>query len=569
MDTDNELDISLFDVTPDEPTTPNKVVDTFVTQPVPITAVLPINYIESGNPLTRLATEVGSTIPTDKLHVIDRFMERAKYGHQASLPLICKGKACHPEGTKIKTFNGYKNIENLNPNDDTIISWDRNNNAIRGGNNSAYKFTLHERIYTGNLFTVTDGINSYQCTHDHIVTVRWTEDAENLFAVYLMNKGNFWRVGKVKLFTGGTAKTIFGPLNRARTEQADKVWILGVYKTNTEALLAEEYISCKYGISKSCFIATRDRKKTKYNGLYKWVTQEQLNNHHKSIAKNFLFYKNMLESLNLDINYPFLDLSILYPGNRILEINACNIISGYMECPTEETVPYERYKKNGKKIIGCYKAIWKRIYTSSNITNNIKVYSLGVEPYKHYIANGLVTHNCPFLSMCVLHQVGAELPYGKTCPIEGALIEQWVKKTIIALGIDPNSSEYAVDMDMVYELAGMELIRMRAGYHLSMDGSLVEEKIVGYSPQGDPIYDEKPRVSLLVLEKYSKVISKLREQLLATRKAQAQAGQIASDPSIRTANIMARAKAIIEKRQASVKDSKNEPVDAQYKLKDE
>jgi hypothetical protein len=170
---------------------------------------------------------------------------------------------------------------------------------------------------------------------------------------------------------------------------------------------------------------------------------------------------------------------------------------------------------------------------------------------------------CPFLRMCVLHQVGAKLPLEKPCPIEGALIEQWVQRTIAALKIDPSNEEYAVDMDMIYELAGMELIRMRAGYHLAIDGSLSEERIVGYSPQGDPIYDEKPRVSLLVLEKYSKVISKLREQLLATRKAQAQVGQIASDPSVRTANIMAKAKALINKR----KDQANNIADASFEIK--
>lgn len=173
---------------------------------------------------------------------------------------------------------------------------------------------------------------------------------------------------------------------------------------------------------------------------------------------------------------------------------------------------------------------------------------------------------CPFLRMCPLYQIEAKLPLEKACPVEGALIEQWVQRTIKALNIDPANDEYAVDMDMIYELAGMELIRMRAGYHLSIDGSLVEEKIVGYSPQGDPIYDEKPRVSLLILEKYSKVISKLREQLLATRKAQAQVGQISSDPSVRTANIMAKAKALIEKRQQK---NDNNVTDVTFKVTNE
>jgi len=159
---------------------------------------------------------------------------------------------------------------------------------------------------------------------------------------------------------------------------------------------------------------------------------------------------------------------------------------------------------------------------------------------------------CPFLGMCPLETAKLELPLGKDCPVEQALVQMWVNKTLGALNIDPEDPEYAVDIDMVYELAGMELLRMRAGHHMSTSPSLVEEKIVGYSPQGQPIYDEKPKVALLILEKYSKVVNKLREQLLATRKSQAQAGQLAGDVSVRTANIMSRAKKIAEARRAGI-----------------
>ena len=157
---------------------------------------------------------------------------------------------------------------------------------------------------------------------------------------------------------------------------------------------------------------------------------------------------------------------------------------------------------------------------------------------------------CPFIGMCPLEQAKLDLPTGKDCPVEQALIQMWVNKTMDALNIDPTDPEFSVDVDMVYELAGMELLRMRAGHHMSTDPALVEEKIVGYSPQGQPIYDEKPKIALLILEKYSKVVNKLREQLLATRKSQAQAGQLAGDVSVRTANIMARAKKIAEARRA-------------------
>ena len=171
---------------------------------------------------------------------------------------------------------------------------------------------------------------------------------------------------------------------------------------------------------------------------------------------------------------------------------------------------------------------------------------------------------CNFIGMCPLAQAKLDLPVGKNCPVEKALLETWVSKTLTALNIDPADPEFSVDLDMVYELAGMELLRMRASHHLATDPSLVEEKVVGYSPQGQPIYDEKPKVSLLILEKYSKVVNKLREQLLATRKAQAQAGQMAGDVSVRTANIMEKARKLAELRRAG-----KSVQDAEFEVKEE
>jgi len=161
--------------------------------------------------------------------------------------------------------------------------------------------------------------------------------------------------------------------------------------------------------------------------------------------------------------------------------------------------------------------------------------------------------SCKFLGMCPLYEASMKLPEGERCPVEKSVLEMWVQKTIHSLDIDPDNPEYAVDLDMVYELAGMELLRMRAAHHLHESPALVDEKIVGYSPQGQPIYDEKPAMPLLILERYAKVIAKLREALLATRKSQAMAGQMAGDTSVRTATIMERARKIAEKRRSGGK----------------
>ena len=150
--------------------------------------------------------------------------------------------------------------------------------------------------------------------------------------------------------------------------------------------------------------------------------------------------------------------------------------------------------------------------------------------------------------MCPLEEAKETLPIGKRCPVENALVEIWVTKHIEALSIDPSNPEYAVDMDMVYELAGLELIRNRAASHLSDEPALFREKIVGYSPQGAPIYGDAPNLALLILEKYGKRVDKLREQLLATRREQAKLGKLTSDSSVRAANIRSKAQRIVEAR---------------------
>jgi hypothetical protein len=176
---------------------------------------------------------------------------------------------------------------------------------------------------------------------------------------------------------------------------------------------------------------------------------------------------------------------------------------------------------------------------------------------------------CPILDLCPIAKLGLDLPVGKRCPVESALIKQWVETYLGALDIDPNSPEYAIDMHMVYELAGLELMRTRAAQHLSTEPELVKNEIVGYSPQGEPIYDDKPSMALLIMEKQGKSVNKLREGLLATRKTQAQAGQMVGDVSVRTANIQEKARKILEARQAGGKIGDVKTVDADFEVKDD
>lgn len=172
--------------------------------------------------------------------------------------------------------------------------------------------------------------------------------------------------------------------------------------------------------------------------------------------------------------------------------------------------------------------------------------------------------SCRFLKLCPLYKAKMALPVGKSCPVESALIAEWVKNTLSALHIDPSDPDNAIDVNMVFELAGLELLRYRAAYHLSEDPELVSERVVGYSPQGDAITAEVPKASLIILEKYNKIVSKLRDQLLATRRSQAQVGKVQNDISSRAASMLAKATELAEKRKSA--RNKPAPVDAEFDI---
>ncbi len=125
----------------------------------------------------------------------------------------------------------------------------------------------------------------------------------------MMEKNGCFRVGVSKLFRrtkGSDQGYTLGPMHRARGEGASNLWILGVYSTKHEALLAEEWFSVEWQLPKACFRVTNN-KKMKYAGLYAWATQESLDSHHAqfSIRRSFDFYAAKLSEIDLDIHAPF------------------------------------------------------------------------------------------------------------------------------------------------------------------------------------------------------------------------------------------------------------------------
>lgn len=174
--------------------------------------------------------------------------------------------------------------------------------------------------------------------------------------------------------------------------------------------------------------------------------------------------------------------------------------------------------------------------------------------------------NCPFLSACVIDKVGGTLPIGKRCPLEASIVTMWINKHLKMLGIDnPEDPAHSFDMDMLYELAGQELIKWRCANHLSKESALVTNQQVGADINGEPIFADVINPVLDVLERAGKNVAKIREALVATRSAQIQAGHIAVDATQKAADLRAKAKEIAEARRRAQENIK----DATYKVIDE
>lgn len=440
----------------------------------------------------------------DEAKKVAAHMRKMKTGHTAMVPMICSpkcpfrqrciffqlgkapfGRACQPCGEKVLTLEeGYINIENLDPNIHSLPGYEKRRNAIRRGmkqDKIGFNFKKAYRDYDGDLVVInTESGKSYKATHDHICIARFNDNAEGKFAVYLMRRGNAWRVGKTTVLkdTKRTANDIhkkeikrnlsFG--GRSAREDADEMWLLNVYDTNAEAMLGEDFYSCEFQTSKTLFISPKNKRK-KENGLYAWTSQEQLDKHHEKFLKPLCFYADKLEKLGLDINYPIWtkqnsDKSYLDPSGQkvlakgIMYIRACNLISGIMDVPT---IPdQEMVTKVGNHTYRL--ADWETLKVTREKYQGT-VYSLDVEGYNTYFTNGIATHNCL---------------------IETNLIREWTINYFNEYNVDPNNF---TEVGLISELSEIEVYLWRLSQTLAKpeNAELIEENVVGFSGDGQPL----------------------------------------------------------------------------------
>jgi len=239
-----------------------------------------------------------------------------------------------------------------------------------------------KRKYSGDLYTVSAGKHSSDCTYQHRWLVKFTPSIKDKYCLYLMVREGSSRVGVTKVFHNNT----FAVGIRARQEGADSAWILDVFDTKKQALIAEQICAARWGITDLLFKSSQDRVSTVSD-----FQQDLLDSVHIGLGDTLDRVKRCLSSYGRHFEYPLWSREKSddrgvgnYLGvNKCFVVQACNIINGFMRVRSFDG--------------GGHSGDWHEVSLSKKSVVDEWVYSLSIEPtedgYRLYIANNLVTHN--------------------------------------------------------------------------------------------------------------------------------------------------------------------------------
>lgn len=299
---------------------------------------------------------------------------------------------CQPTGTKVLMSDGnYKNIEDIVVGD-SVVSYDRKEcGCFRGLNkrntNYGYKILETAKRYINEDLIVVESDNKItKYTYNHKCFAKFKNDnTHNKYVLYLMELNGYFRIGLTPLWTKDRLQSL---THRAKAERAEKFWMLNIYDNKDECYFDEQYYSIAYGIPQMIFTYRNNGNKNQdcIDEFYSRFNKSKLLN--SAIELLALFkrkYEYPLWSKN-KFNY--------FSKIHIFQIQACNLIPKYMEMVhySKDNIGERTHGKRGRKDY-TYRPTYKEI---NNITYEIYsgfVYSLKVERFETYVADGILTHN--------------------------------------------------------------------------------------------------------------------------------------------------------------------------------
>lgn len=286
-----------------------------------------------------------------------------------------KHEPCQLPGTSVVMEGGQtKPIEQITKND-RVVGLERASLQLTGWNKSGtgkkVKGTA-SRQYEGIIYHISVGEAETNATDNHKFTVRYNKAEAAKYYVYLMKKGERWRVGISQLKNSRGS----GMRDRIRGEKADALWIVSQgYENKIDAQIQETIIGLKYRIPQTVWNTGKPGRICEKN-------DDQISRIYDEIGVQVID-KGARELLGNRINHPQI---IRNKGKESttsgFTVEACNLMPKVYEV----LMPH-------KTATGTIVAQYQQITRIRTEEYQGPVYSLSVEG-QHYISDGIVTHNC-------------------------------------------------------------------------------------------------------------------------------------------------------------------------------
>ncbi len=322
-----------------------------------------------------LAPHAPSVIFADEAQDLNRMQLSLvrKWGERANYFIVAgDDDQCQAPGTMVRTTDGEVPIEALDAEKHRLVSFAPRDGRVYGRKGSGYRFRKAVRDYDWLMHTICAGGHATRCTPEHKFYVRWVKGdlLDRAHVVYLMRRENRYRVGWCKLIR---SDGIFHLGARARNERADAAWVLKVCYDRTDASIYESYVATKYGLPLVTFEPV--------NGASHY-TEESLHRFFEMLKADLpLRAFECLLDHGRDPRLPLYTAeraAAKRGGSVTFLTEAANLLSNIMSVPVPN---------------GDGSATWLPISINTEHYTG-PVFSLDVEKYHTYIADGIITHNC-------------------------------------------------------------------------------------------------------------------------------------------------------------------------------
>lgn len=280
---------------------------------------------------------------------------------------------CFPAGSLVETHSGAKKIEDIKKGD--VVR-----SASGYGATGYFPVTAQKKFkYSGELVQIqTESGKKLRVTPNHLLFARW--GVTDSYFVYLMYAaGSGYRIGLAKGTRFDGKKHDIGLRVRANQERADRMWILAVADTRSEAILQEALFSYKYGIPMMVFHALSNRSMS--------LTQEQIDQLYAEIDTTERAQKLMAE-VGLVFEYPhFLPQATTRNGRKRVNMNV--VLFGDKRVTTQSPWSASRLSLNTSdpRDLAMFKKLGHAVRPARNDTHRVEIHNLDYGVIEQLVEN--------------------------------------------------------------------------------------------------------------------------------------------------------------------------------------